>query len=116
MQRRSERRHMTQSQNSTELDGEDLACLGFRRADDFMDVFADLNRQALHDWVARLPKPPKPRKPTLDSVAKNARKAGIEIARYELKPDGTVVVITGISESSEPNPWRDDLRRKEDKR
>ena len=35
------------------------------------------------------------RKPTLASVAKHATKAGIEVARYEVKPDGTVVVVTG---------------------
>jgi hypothetical protein len=58
----------------------------------------------------------KPRQPTLASVAKRASKAGIEIARYELKPDGTIVIVAGKSESTEPNPWLDDLRRKEDKR
>ena len=39
----------------------------------------------------------KPRRPTLASVAKQASKAGIEVARYEIKPDGTVVVVTGKS-------------------
>ena len=40
----------------------------------------------------------KPRKPTLASVAKQASKAAIAVARYEVKPDGTVVVVTGASE------------------
>src|SRR5262245_23371536 len=31
----------------------------------------------------------KPRRPSLASVAKQARKAGIEVARYEIKPDNT---------------------------
>jgi hypothetical protein len=52
-----------------------------------------------------------PRKPTLASVAKQASKAGIEIARYEVRPDGTVVVVTGTPEpSTESNPWLDDLK------
>ena len=49
--------------------------------------------------------PRKPRQPTLVSVAKQASKAGIPVARYEVKPDGTVVVVTGQGESAEPNPW-----------
>jgi hypothetical protein len=48
----------------------------------------------------------KPRKPTLFSVAKQARKAAIAVARYEVKPDGTVVVVAGMPElSTESNPW-----------
>jgi hypothetical protein len=54
----------------------------------------------------------KPRKPTLVGVAKQASKAAIEVARYEVKPDGTVVVVTGRPESTEPeNPWLADLRK-----
>ena len=52
----------------------------------------------------------KPRGPTLTSVSKQASRAGIEVARYEIKPDGTVVVVTGKSEATEPNPWLDDLK------
>jgi hypothetical protein len=36
-----------------------------------------------------------PRRPTLASVAKQASKAAIPVARYEVKPDGTVVVVPG---------------------
>ena len=50
------------------------------------------------------------RKPTLTSVSKQASRAGIEVARYEIKPDGTIVVVTGKSEAIEPNPWLDDLK------
>jgi hypothetical protein len=59
------------------------------------------------------PKPArKPRKPTLASVAKQASKAAIAVERYEVKPDGTVVVVTGKPESAEPeNPWLADLRK-----
>jgi hypothetical protein len=45
----------------------------------------------------------KPRKPTLAGVAKQASKAGIEVARYEVKPDGTVVVVTGQGEQQQGN-------------
>ena len=54
------------------------------------------------------PKLRKPRRSTLVSVAKQANKAAIPVARYEVKPDGTVVVVTGQGESTEPNPWLDD--------
>jgi hypothetical protein len=53
----------------------------------------------------------KPRRPTLASVAAQASKAALEVARYEVRPDGTVVVVTGKSESTEAsNPWLDDLK------
>jgi len=63
------------------------------------------------------PKPPKPRKPTLESVAKQASKAGIEVTRYEVKPDRTIIVVTGKPESVEPeNSWSlDEFRSKETK-
>jgi hypothetical protein len=50
----------------------------------------------------------KPRKPTLTSVARAARKAGIDPARIEIRPDGTVVV-TDKGEAAESNPWLADL-------
>jgi len=58
-----------------------------------------------------------PRKPTLAGVAKQASKAGIEVARYEVKPDGTVVIVTGTPAPTEPdNPWPlDEFRTKETK-
>jgi hypothetical protein len=48
-----------------------------------------------------------PRKPTLLSVAEQAQKAGIEVARYEVEPGGKIIVITskGDSVGVEPNPW-----------
>jgi hypothetical protein len=45
------------------------------------------------------------RKPTLVSVARQASKAGLDVARYEVKPDGTVVVVTGKGEQSTINEW-----------
>lgn len=35
------------------------------------------------------------RKPTLAGVAKQATKAGIPVARYEMHPDGTISVVVG---------------------
>jgi hypothetical protein len=48
----------------------------------------------------------RPRKPTLANIAKQANKAAIAVARYEIKTDGTVVVVTGAPEPTAPeNPW-----------
>ena len=61
--------------------------------------------------ISRQRKPRKASKPTLASVANQASKAALEVARYEVKPDGTVVVVTGKGESTEAeNPWLDDLK------
>jgi hypothetical protein len=50
------------------------------------------------------------RKPTLVSVAKQAAKAGIEVARYEIDPDGKIVIVTGKPDATEAdNPWLADL-------
>jgi hypothetical protein len=54
--------------------------------------------------------PRKLRRPTLARVAKQASKAGIDVSRYEVKPDGTIVVITGEPEPAKPeNPWLAEL-------
>jgi hypothetical protein len=49
------------------------------------------------------------RKPTLASVAKQASKAGIEVARYEIEPNGKIVVVTGKpgEQDSTINEWDD---------
>jgi len=49
----------------------------------------------------------KRRRPTLASVAKQASKAAIPVARYEMKPDGTVVVVTGTVEQQQGNELDD---------
>jgi hypothetical protein len=54
----------------------------------------DLNRQL----PAR-----KRRRSTLASMAKAASKAGIPVARYEVKPDGTIVVVTGAPAQQQGN-------------
>jgi len=52
----------------------------------------------------------KPRQPTLASVAKQANKAAIAVARYEVKPDGTIAIVTGEPEPAKPaNPWLAEL-------
>jgi hypothetical protein len=52
------------------------------------------------------PEPPEPpklqrkaRKPNLVTVAKQVNKAAIPVARYEVRPDGTVIVHTGALDS-----------------
>ena len=58
-----------------------------------------------------------PRRPTLASVAKQANKAALDVGRYEVKPDGTVVVVTGNPEpAAAGNAWPlDEFRTKETK-
>ena len=106
----------------SDLDGEDFACLGMRRA--FQDnFFSDLDKQAKEEaWeryaaLSKPRKPRKPRKPTLTSIARAASKAAIAVARYQVKPDGTVVVVTGNPEPAAPgNAWPlDEFRTKETK-
>ena len=67
--------------------------------------------------ATRTKKPRKPRKPTLTSIARAAGKAAIAVARYEVKPDGTVVVVTGNPEpAAAGNAWPlDEFRTKETK-
>jgi len=73
--------------------------------------------------LPKLPKPAprrqhKPRRPTLASVAKQATKAALDVARYEVKPDGTVVVVTGkpSANNAEANPWDEVLTDGADKK
>src|SRR5262245_18729863 len=99
------------------LDGEDIACLGMRRADReplFPRTDEDCEKMfaALQAAKSKPRKPRPPRQPTLASVAKQASKAAIAVARYDVKPDGTVVVVTGTPEPAAPeNPWLADLRK-----
>ncbi len=48
------------------------------------------------------------RRPTLASVAKQASKAGIEVARYEVEPDKIVVIVvgkSGMDNAATTNEW-----------
>ena len=64
--------------------------LGARRAAHLAGPNAALWR-ALYGVPTRTRK----RKPTLTSAARQAKRAGIEVARYEVRPDGTIGIITG---------------------
>ena len=56
------------------------------------------------------PKRLRARTPTLTSIAKQATKAGIEIARYEVIPDGKIIIVTGKPEPTDTsNPWLVDM-------
>jgi len=55
----------------------------------------------------------KRRKPTLANIVKQARKAGIDPARIEIKPDGSYVVDIGKPEPAAPdNPWLSELQKR----
>ena len=46
------------------------------------------------------------RKPSLVSVAKQAAKADLEVARYEVDPDGKIIIVTGkTGDVTTGNPW-----------
>jgi hypothetical protein len=84
-------------------------------AEGFLPLAASLPTAGDAEQSQTAPVPPqrarRSRKPTLASVAKQASKAGIEVSRYEVRPDGTVAVVTGKPESTEPeNPWLADLK------
>jgi hypothetical protein len=71
---------------------------------------APAHPQRAADPVRRPRKARGARKPTLVSVAKQAAKAGIEVARYEVNPDGKISIVTGKPEAAEANnPWLADL-------
>jgi hypothetical protein len=49
----------------------------------------------------------KPRKPTLTSIAKEAAKAHINVARYEIGADGRIVIVTSHANDAPSLPnWR----------
>jgi hypothetical protein len=52
----------------------------------------------------------RPRKATLASVAKQAARAGLDVARYEVEPDGKISVVTG-KDATSTNPWDAEIER-----
>ena len=46
------------------------------------------------------------RRPSLASVAKQAEKAGITVASYDVRPDGTISVVVGADDPKDDG-WRD---------
>ena len=98
------------------LDGEDIAGLGMRRVDEWR-LFPRTDEDWDKIFAKSPPKPRKPPKPTLDSIARQARKAGLSIVSVEIKADGSFTVVTGKPESAEAeNPWRAEFQRKETKK
>jgi hypothetical protein len=70
---------------------------------------APWSREQDRRFVAASPKR-RARKVTLASVAKQASKLGLAVARYEVKPDGSVVIVTGDPEPTDAsNPWLADI-------
>jgi|SRR5215813_3210677 len=69
--------------------------------------FLTATKEALRFDAAPIKPTRKPRKPTLASAKKQASKAGIEVNRYEMKPDGTIAVVPGAptANDAEANPW-----------
>ena len=57
--------------------------------------------RALLGFAEPARRPHKP--PTLARVAKQASKAAIAVARYEVKPDGSIVIVTGQGEQQQRN-------------
>ncbi len=49
------------------------------------------------------------RKPTLASVARQAAKAGLEVVRYEVDPDGKIIIVTEKNENINSNEWDREL-------
>ena len=91
------------------LDGEDLACLGMRRADpDPWDFFSELKDfSAL--TAAAAPKLPRQRKPNIGRMIAAAERGGKNVTGITT-PDG-VKLHFGKGESTETsNPWLDDLK------
>jgi hypothetical protein len=78
---------MTHRQDTPEIFSDGVFFPSFieRTAEEWSALFAALS----------LPSMKHPKPPTLASVTKEARKAGIEVARIEIKPDGTVVAVVG---------------------
>jgi hypothetical protein len=76
---------------------------------------ADFDYEASDDEASIPTSTPRParkrkRRPTFASVARQAAKAGIEVARYEVDPDtGKIIIVPGkpeiASDKSEPNEW-----------
>jgi hypothetical protein len=64
------------------------------------------------DLVVRGPKRKRgSRKPTLSSVTKQASRANIAVKAYEVRPDGTVVIVIGQPvNTTNTNPWDEVLK------
>ena len=97
-----------------ELNGEDLACLGMRRADPdpgWHRFFSDLKDFSAFTAAAApaAPKLPRQRKPNIGRMIAAAERGGKNVTGITT-PDG-VTLHFGKAESTETsNPWLDDLK------
>lgn len=68
----------------------------------------DLLHHRLHELAPAddVPAAPKrrQRRPSLVVIAKQAARAGIEVARYEVDVDGKIIIVTGKPDSAPTNP------------
>ena len=74
-------------------------------------LFHQLMAQAQFKRKAADPTRTRKRKPTLAGVARQAAKAGVEVARYDFRPDGTISIVTGkpvcdidMDDTASPDP------------
>lgn len=73
-------------------------------------IYAALDRAAVLDETQQpssKPKRTRKRTPTLAGIAKQATKAGIPVAGYEVRPDGSIGVVTSKPGETKPdaNEW-----------
>jgi nucleotide-binding universal stress UspA family protein len=94
--------------------------VGFQNPDEWLPQWLASQRRDAEEWHASHPDAERAdtatparrkRAPTLASVAKQASKAGIEVSRYEVKPDGSVVVVPGEPQTEPSNPWLAEVER-----
>ena len=100
----------------SDLDDEDLACLGLRRRrasddDPFFQEFEELRRKRYEDFLANLPKPRKPRKPRKPSIGKLVEQAKAAGVTSVTLPDGTKLDFGNPETATPENPWLADLRK-----
>jgi hypothetical protein len=70
----------------------------------FVAMSKDSGRGALRRGAAETKRRARPR-PSLARLAKQAARAGIEVAQYRCEPDGTIVVVPGKPGAASFNEW-----------
>lgn len=72
-----------------------------------------------HEWPAPRRIKRRVRKPSLRSVLRQAKAAGVEVARFEVSPGGGIVIVPGtppalvtreITSHPDVNPWDEVLQ------
>jgi len=97
----------------SDLDDEDLACLGLRRrrASDDDPFFEELRRKREEEYLANLLKPRQPRKPRKPSIGKLVEQAKAAGVTSVTLPDGTKLDFGNPETAAPENPWLADLRK-----